>query len=1015
MSSAETHFSELFRFTTVRNPQLHDPVALRKRFIILDVKDRVVLNRPDAASLLMTTIPAAGAPSNVAAIRAVVAAFETNGARRLRTSADVSKLIPLDFAPVEAWLRVTPKPTLANLIATLTTAAIVPATVVGQANFNDIYVTLWENLVAEYFIPTDAALREELVKRIRWFWILQRIVSVDADLVTEDDVRSASRATALIPSSMWTTPTSVAVPSNPPTRQRPTQSAAPAEPIGRKLTQYEGALAEIDEAYRQQNSQLRVRAKAQTLNIDAPRAPVTKLEGLSADTINGISADTKKTLGSLNLSVENDAVVTMRARISVELRRGYAQFAAARPITRSVYVGGGVAHLDEVCSHFTNPDPCAKPVRRLPVPTGRGQVSTMGVADLRVVRTDLLKYLPGEIAHIENILVGESKVHTFRTFKRDEVTDVSERETTTEEQRDSQTTDRFELSQESSKVIKDDLKVDAGVTLSANMGSVTLGTTANFAMSKSQETTNKLAVKQASEIVNKAMKRVIERRRAQRTTVSIIETDENDAHTLANAAGPENISGIYRWVDKYYLAKVLNYDTRLMLEFLVPEPAAFYWYRKTAKPPAEDAMVKPISPKIAGPTSTLNDPNTWVDLTSFDQITPDNVGAAAAPYDAAITAAPAPEITRGVAIKNPDAAAVPGDNLPPIPLSVEVNSALSVPEGYQSTWANVQVAAQMIFVKGQSKLDNFINGDNPPQLMAPMSARILVGTNNIDGNSPLLNYLSWPMNLETGIVPISVFISASHWVVNVEVQCERRSEHLVEWQIQAFSAINAGYQAKLKQYRDWLTQQETRAKASVADGTNPDSNRAVEREELKKSAIEILTNQHFDAFDAMVTDPATQYPQIDNDRAKLEGGYVQFFEQAFEWPNTTYLFYPYFWNEKPNWIYTTNREDADPLFTKFLQAGYARVVVPVRDSYRDAILHYLSSPTGEIWNGGDVPAPHDPLYVSILDEFKLANGDYSKAVVEDAFEVKMPTNLIMLQPIAQGLPDNSKALNWPPP
>ena len=103
------------------------------------------------------------------------------------------------------------------------------------------------------------------------------------------------------------------------------------------------------------------------------------------------------------------------------------------------------------------------------------------------------------------------------------------------------------------------------------------------------------------------------------------------------------------------------------------------------------------------------------------------------------------------------------------------------------------------------------------------------------------------------------------------------------------------------------------------------------------------------------------------------------------------------------------------MFTKFLQAGYARVVVPVRDSYRDALIHYLESPWGEIWNGGEVPGPNDPMYVSIVDEFKEENGDFTNPRIEEVFEVKMPTSLVMLQPQGQGLPDNSATLHWPPP
>jgi hypothetical protein len=1011
MPSDESHYTDLFRFVTVRNPQLHEPEALRKRFVQLDITPAQLSALPDAATLLLTTVPAARAANNVNSIVTSVAIFYRNSPRRIETVSALVERFTTDFSPVEAWLRLTPHPTLAVLVAQLTAANIVPAKLVSSANFVDDRVTLWENLIAQYFQPLDAELREEVIKRLRWLWVLRRISDADPTLATEDDVRSAVRATALIPETMWPLP--VPVPPPPPEDRRTTDRAAAGEPIGRKIVQHEQVLSEITAAYRQQDSRSRESARAAIGEGNPRPAGADRPIGvLSAAAIADLNPGTLITLRTLGLNPAIDPVALMRQRLSDEIRTAYGRFAAARPVTRSLFIGGGVIHLDEVCSPFADPDPCAKPQRRLPVPTGKGVVTTKGIGVLRVVRTELLKYAPGEIAHIENILVGETKKHTFRTLKRDEITDVQEEETTSEEEKDSQTTDRFELSQESSKVIKDDLKFDVGVTLSADLGSVKLGTSANFATSKSQETSDKLAVKQASEIVNKAVKRVVERRRHQRTTVSIVETDETDLHELKNT-GAENVAGIYSWIDKYYLAKVYNYGRRLMLEFLVPEPAAFHIYRKTAKPPAEDAMVRPIAPVIAGPNSQPDDPRTWVPLSSFDLITADNVGAAAAPYDAVITASPAPEVTIGVAIKSPDSAAAPGDNPPPIPISVDVNSSLSVPPGYQATWATVQSESTVTVVPSQSGLDEWLNGKQPPTLESPDTAVVLVGNNRIS-MGPLGAHARWPMNSEVGIVPISVYVTSSHWVVNVEVQCACLLDHFVQWQIQSFAAIMAGYEAKMKQYRDWLAQQEARA-TSEADGSNADMNRDTEREELKRNAIEILTNQHFDAFDALTTDPVNLYPQIDIARARDEGRYVQFFEQAFEWHNMTYLFYPYFWNQKPNWIYIGNRKDADPLFTKFLQAGYARVVVPVRDSYRDALLHYLASPWGEIWNGGEVPAPKDPMYVSIVDEFKEENGDFTTARLEESFVVKMPTTLVMLQSIAKGLPDNSKELNWPPP
>jgi hypothetical protein len=71
-------------------------------------------------------------------------------------------------------------------------------------------------------------------------------------------------------------------------------------------------------------------------------------------------------------------------------------------------------------------------------------------------------------------------------------------------------------------------------------------------------------------------------------------------------------------------------------------------------------------------------------------------------------------------------------------------------------------------------------------------------------------------------------------------------------------------------------------------------------------------------------------------------------------------------------------DDNDPLFGKFLQAGAARVQVPVRIGFEQSMLHYLKG--GFVWNtdGTLVVAEDgqpDPVQLSIVDELKSQSGD----------------------------------------
>jgi hypothetical protein len=159
----------------------------------------------------------------------------------------------------------------------------------------------------------------------------------------------------------------------------------------------------------------------------------------------------------------------------------------------------------------------------------------------------------------------------------------------------------------------------------------------------------------------------------------------------------------------------------------------------------------------------------------------------------------------------------------------------------------------------------------------------------------------------------------------------------------------------------------------------------------------VFTNQDFNAFNAIQAGTPWGYPEINVPEARSEGKYIQFFEQAFEWDQITYLFYPYFWGRKGNWPTTEGLSDTDPLFTKFLQAGAARVLVPVHVAYETAVLHYLES-NGEIWNGGEPPVLNDDLFISIVDELKSQQDAGPVPVPEgDPWEVIVPTELVYLQ------------------
>ena len=257
------------------------------------------------------------------------------------------------------------------------------------------------------------------------------------------------------------------------------------------------------------------------------------------------------------------------------------------------------------------------------------------------------------------------------------------------------------------------------------------------------------------------------------------------------------------------------------------------------------------------------------------------------------------------------------------------------------------------------------------------------------------------MENETGDIPVSVrVLTVSGYFVNIEVLCQRTEEAMAKWQLATYASIMGAYENQRSRYQEQLAA----ARQSLASFAPSDAqSQVIQQTELKRAILAMLTGQEFDLFNAM-SDQSTQgYPEMDLAEAQAEGDYIQFFEQAFEWPQITYLYYPYFWGRKDSWVTVLRRNAGDLVFQQFLQAGSARVVVPVRPGYDAAILHYLE--TGEIWDGGSPPQVDDPLYVSIVQELEESQEAAAAGEpVGEPWAVTVPTSLVILQDTAQ-LPD----------
>jgi hypothetical protein len=582
-----------------------------------------------------------------------------------------------------------------------------------------------------------------------------------------------------------------------------------------------------------------------------------------------------------------------------------------------------------------------------------GSVRPVGVGDLLIVRENIKRYESGEVGHIENVLRTEKMSRDTRRLDRTEQTDTTEVTTDKEEERDTQSTDRFSLKRETDSTVKTDAQLKAGLSVDAKYGPmVEVKADLQGSYQHQTEDVTKQTTEYSKDVVSRSVSKLSTKVRQLQTTITLQEFEEKYGHSFDNSApGGHNVSGVYQFVDKISEAQVYNYGKRLLFDVMVPEPAAFYIWAQQRSTAASIPVDMP--PALTVTPSGLNAGNYQIYAQAYGATGID----------------PPPDEHRTIS-QSWDATVAADPHL------FSKSGTINIDDGY----AALQAAASGWWD---------YNTDHTPQVS------VLAGGQSLDLSGGGPNPIG--LSAEQGTLPVGLF--AAHinaTVVTMEVLCESTNRAFQVWQEKAYATIAQAYQQRLSDYQKALAELQA-AQAVAVTGRNPGANQAVIAAELRKSCIEQLTTQHFDAFGAIGAD-AQGRPETDLGRLAVQGPFERFFEEAFEWERIVYFFYPYYWADKQTWAQRSLYDDSDdPVFADFLRAGGARVVFPVRPGFESAIVHYLE--TGLIWDGGDPPDISSSLYLPIVQEVAEAEqrpGD--EVPVGDPWDVRVPTELVKLRP-----------------
>lgn len=545
----------------------------------------------------------------------------------------------------------------------------------------------------------------------------------------------------------------------------------------------------------------------------------------------------------------------------------------------------------------------------------RPAVRAIGWGDLIVARERLVDYEAREIAHIENIMPGEEKTRKHELKQTTE--EVSETTTLTEQTRekDLQTTDRHELQTQVNSVIDEKFAIKAGINVSARYGVTTVNTSLDAAFDRNKSESRSATAQVAQEIISKTVDKTFESVRELRRTTITRAVREFNLHSLKNLAvsgspAPKAISGVYCWVEKIHEVALRHYGTRLMVEFHIPEPGLSLFSQAQA---SRISVPKP-SPLAIGPLD----------------IHPTNYLCIAKSYGAVgVEPPPAQFIEVGYTWRSE-----PNEDDEGGKSEDTIAAMIAIPDGYQP-------------ISGYASLTSIpltsVSVDEIYLYVAIGGREVIESLGySRDADWMIERAAAWPNG-----VPVSL-MAHGHWdktlTLHATLRCERTPEAMTAWQLRTWEKIVDAHERLQQQYdRAVLEAAAQNAALFELSGASEAVNREVERTELKKWAIKTMRVESFDGplFDAVVK--VGDQPEIDPVVSDRQAPIVSFFEEAFEWREMSYFLYPYFWGRRSAWNARLATSGTDFRHTAFLQAGAARVIVPITPGYEERVLHYLDS------------------------------------------------------------------------
>jgi len=565
-------------------------------------------------------------------------------------------------------------------------------------------------------------------------------------------------------------------------------------------------------------------------------------------------------------------------------------------------------------------------------PTTFTAVKPLGVADLCVVRTHIVRYERAEVASLENVLPGERLTHKIDRLEESESTD-----TTQSEQTSVATLAQTTAEQNNGKT--------TAQAVGAGRGPLTSDGPEAFSKSVTDVVSSTLTKRNLTSSVLRQLRR----------------NEDDVEHLLDNTMSSSPRFGVYQWLDRVYQAQVFSYGSRLLYDLIVPEPAALF--REALSRGRGHSALPPKPAKFT---------------VAADKLTALNWSYYATGHHASgVEPPPATQVivTENFGGKAPD------------PFSGELNAntlefaesrSTRVPKGFKAT------SYRMIAMASgwTSYVLRVVVGAKQIAIDSDWSGKVFSGKLDGEVESLPVALIADGNGLNPGLSTLAVAI---------EIICEPTADAIAAWQTKTYAQILAGNQQRFADYEEQVANRDATARLRL-QALDTDRQRAIIRDELKRSTLAVLTNQNFSTFNAMRID-SLGLPYPDAAATVALSAYIRFFELAVEWQHIEYAFFPYFWGSRSSWVSKVLGAEPDPQFAGFLTSGAARIVLPIRPGYEIAFEKFLN--TGKTPTTPELLDVGGPFWASLITQLRdQAESDDSETTVGKPWEYRLASDLV---------------------